>query len=134
MATAKKKAKAPAAGGGSPGTNTSEGIEPATAVEASGVSLEAGAGEAASEDLARKVEAVLKPGESIDDIGKGRSAEPAVVTHIEVRSTRPRGRRRAGRSWGPQAVRVAVSELTADEIEALYRDPLLQVEFVGAGE
>lgn len=37
------------------------------------------------------------------------------------------GRRRAGRSFGPQAVRFLASELSADEIAALRADPLLTV-------
>lgn len=88
--------------------------------------------EAAAEDLARKVEAVLKPGESLSDLGTGGPAEPGAVTHVEVRSTRPRGRRRAGRSWGPETVRVAIDALSADELKAIESDPALQVTYIAA--
>lgn len=152
---------ATAAGGGSPGTNTTaaEKAEEQTVVSTDGaagkpaapevpqptseaaVTEKAGnapagghADDDAAEDLRRKAEAVAKAGDNVDDMvsARKRPAEAIVVTHIEVRSTRPRGRRRAGRSWGPAPVRVALADLTADEVESLQGDPLLQTEFIAA--
>lgn len=55
------------------------------------------------------------------------ASEPApegpVVTVVGPRS----GRRRAGRRFGPEPVRIPVDEISADEAAALMDDPLLVV-------
>lgn len=54
------------------------------------------------------------------------SSSASLVTVIEVVGP-PQGRRRAGRSFGPKAVRFLASQLDADAVAALRADPLLTV-------
>ena len=61
----------------------------------------------------------LKSG--VDQLAKGRT-----ITVYEVVGP-ANGRRRAGRSFGPKALRILASDLTREEIASLRSDPLLAV-------
>lgn len=108
--------------------NTSEGVEPATAA-ASGVSPEAGGSETAVEDLARKAEAVAKPGDDVHDIVAAqrgaRQAGKAVL--LRVRALVDGGFRRAGQRWSSEPVTVPARRFTPEQITALEAEPLLEV-------
>ena len=46
---------------------------------------------------------------------------------LQVQSRSPAGFRRAGREWGPDPVKVPLSELTDDQVQALRDEPGLLV-------
>lgn len=121
---AAKSTAAPAAA-----QDTSEAVV-AVPASASGVSPEAPGPEAAAEDLARKAEAVLQPGQSIGDVTGGAGAQ--VLLH--VRSTVPRGHRRGGRYWPAEVVTVDAAEFEPADLLAVSQDPRLQVAFEEVGE
>jgi hypothetical protein len=58
-----------------------------------------------------------------------RPEQPAVLTVVGP----ARGRRRAGRQFGAEAVRIPLAELTEQEVEALIADPALAVSGLPTG-
>lgn len=60
------------------------------------------------------------------DAKQTKAAKTAKAKTITVLGP-PQGRRRAGRRFGPEAVEIPVSELTAAAIKQLKSDPLLSV-------
>lgn len=54
-------------------------------------------------------------------------AGPGPAEVLVVSSTQPGGRRRAGRSFGPEPVTLPLTELTGAEVDALLTDPGLSV-------
>ncbi|AUN95875.1 HI1506-related protein [Pseudazoarcus pumilus] len=132
MTQAKTKSRAASKGAATqPATapqHTAEGVEPVT-TEASGVSPEAGGSEAAAEDLARKAEAVAKPGDDVNDIVAAQRGAPKAgkAAHLQVRALVEGGFRRAGRHWPHEPVTVPAGGFTPEQIEALEAEPLLEV-------
>ena len=71
-----------------------------------------------------------EPGESIAVIAAPvASALPAVAQALIVRS-KVHGFRRAGRAWGSEPETVPADEFSAEQIEALLADPMLDVAVV----
>lgn len=89
----------------------------------------AAADEAKSEDLLRKAEAVAKPGDELADLLAGKAAP-----RLAIRSTVPRGHRRAGRRWTAEPVTVSADDFSEAELEVLATDPRLQVTLAKAEE
>ncbi len=113
-------------------TDTTEGTAPANVAEAFGVSPEAGAADAAdtaAEDLARKAEAVAKPGDNVNDMvaAQRQAPEPGEGSHLVVRALVEGGFRRAGRSWSEAPTTVFAEHFTPEQIAALEAEPLLDV-------
>ena len=66
--------------------------------------------------------------EAASGTGGSNTKEPGVVALLV--SAKVDGFRRAGRAWSRAQTRVEVAELSADEEEALLREPMLDVVFV----
>ena len=59
------------------------------------------------------------------------AADPAGAAIGCIIVTGPKkGRRRAGRAFGPQPVEIALGELTGDAFDAIVNDPELHVEII----
>lgn len=70
--------------------------------------------------------------------GVAPAAEASVAGEIKATAllvtARRDGFRRCGRAWSREQTRVPIDELTADEVEALLAEPMLDVVVEGEGE
>lgn len=133
------KKAATAAGAGSSGTtNTSaSGSSSVTGAPAPVAATEAKQAEAGT-----IAEALTPPGGSVGEVISGTvearpdGAEPGekvdgLLKALLVRALPEAGFRRAGRHWPAEAVEVPADELTAEQIDALLREPMLHVTLIG---
>lgn len=127
------KAASPAA------TNTSAGVsDPAT-----GAPAPVAATEVAQAEAAAIAEALTPPGGSVGELIAGTVAQRpddaapgeqvgGPIKAVRVRALPEAGFRRAGRHWSTEAVDVPADELTAKQIDALLREPMLHVTLISA--